>query len=1125
MRQLISIAVMGVLALGAAGRGHAETAALLRSGMPEADTALESALAGQLQAAGYTVAGFSFQDLSDPARLTAEAVDLLVLPDASALPAPSSGVIERYLKAGGDILALNAPLWRRVLIQDGPAWVTREAYREKHQANLLQRALFDFAPGALEGWHRNSNDLTHEAQYEIQSGLGAPADSAMHAKIGLLDNWETQVSPALDHPFPAGHTLTVFWAKGGPQTTELSIEWNEQDGSRWIGTVPLTGEWQLFVMEPKDFRYWESAPARANTVFQPENAVKVSIGLALSHNRLSGDKHEYWVGPFGTAERSPEHEKLLSAFKAPQLDTLSPGYKFFECRDVAAVTCRDASGAAPVPAVLRSPHPRAGGAGFDKGRDWRWKPLAEAYAKDGTWRGAPGALTVHAAGPYKGGVWAAFGIEDPQWYLSPAVQEELGALLKQIHYGVFLVDGGGNFYTYFEDQPIHVGLRAVNLGRAERTGLEAALRVRPREPKDAADTWSRILPVTLPPGGEVRVAEEAQLASLHAEAYVVSASLTQGQTVIDRVEHPIHLWKPKARTHFITRQGGDFELNGQRWRAHGVNYMPSSGVATEDGVYFEQWLGARSYDPEIIRRDLAHVKDMGLNALSVFLYRQSMEAQNLLDFLRIADDLGLKVNLSLRPGSPMAGYDVAPIKEMIAYYHLPEWDTVFAYDLDWEPMFPNHDARKVHDPAWRAWVAERYGSIENAEKDWGFAAPRDEQGLLTNPLGEQTVKDGDWRRMTAAYRRFLDTLLYERYGAARRAIQEADPRHLVSFRMAEAGNPTFHWDKAIPYDFAYLGGAVDILEPEAYGRIGDWEKVKPGRFEYEYARWAAPERPLMWAEMGNNAWVESRMQAPADRLAFQSEYFTHFYRMLIESGADGVFFWWYPGGYRVGENSDYGIIEPDGTDRPVTRVIREQAQAFLNGPDAKPVDQWVAVDRDAHPDGIGAIYDALKEAYWRGVAAGKTPGLTTAGTGSTSADCPLVAVGNVPCNGNNPPKYLDGFFDTVEYRNGDGQWVPVPRGGTVEAPRGAAFSLRVGLSNLGEARWLTEGSGAVHVLISAAGETAKKPLPNPMGKFDSCLLEFSKAFDPARDKELEVSLTLEAEGRTAFGPKYTIMLK
>ncbi len=1111
---------------------NAETAALLRSGLPNADAPLENLLSAQLKAADYTVTELGFPELCDAARLSAEAVDVLVLPDSSALPAAAAGPIEAYLKAGGDIVALNAPMWRTPLIQDGAEWVTREAYREKHRGALMSRTLFDFAPGSIDAWHRNSNDLAHPAAYELQTGLGEPANNALHVSIGLLDNWETFVSPPLEQPFPEGQTLTVFWARGGPQTTELAVEWVEQDGSRWIGTAPLTGEWQLYVMEPKDFRYWESNPARANTIFQPEHAVKVSIGLALSHNRLSGDKHEYWLGPFGSAARTPEHEKLLTSFKAPLLDTLSPSYKFYECREVRKMT----TGGTPIPVAgqVFAPHPRPGAYGFDKGRDWRWAPLVEAFSATGAWRGAPGVATVHAAGPWKGGVWVSFGVRDPAWYREQAVSGVLQNILQAMHYGVFLLDGGPAFYTYNEGQPITLGLRVVNVGKQERIGLSASVSLSRKRDDEFYPAGRKNFTFPLKPGEILRFAETFEAAQAldgmptgeKTSPYLAAVSLQSNvEGVIDGQMGPVEVWRPKAQKAYITRKDGDLLLNGMRWRVHGVNYMPSSGIGTEDGKYFEQWLGARSYDPAVIQRDLERVKSMSLNAVSIFLYRESMDAQNLLDFLRRADALGLKVNLSLRPGSPMAEYDFVPIREMIESCRLAEHDCIFAYDLDWEPMFRDHDGRKVHDPAWRAWIVERYGSIENAEKDWGFAAPRDEKGEVTNPLGDQTVNDGDWRRMTAAYRRFLDTLLYEKYGEARRAVRELDPNHLVSFRMAEAGNPTFHWDKAMPYDFAYLGGAVDLLEPEAYGRIGDWEKVKPGRFEFEYARWAAPDRPMLWAEMGVSAWVESRMEAPADRLTFQADYYAHFYRMLYESGADGVFFWWYPGGFRVGENSDYGIIEPDGSDRPVTRVIREHARDIFAGADARPVNQWLEFDRDADPDGIGGIYDALKDAYWAGIAEGKTPGLKTAGTGTSSADCPLVAVGNTPCTGQNPPKYLDGFFDRVEVRNVAGQWVRVRRGDAVAVPHGEPTAVRLEVTNLGEARWLAEGQGAVRIVAQAGDSAVKQPLPKDAGKFETVLLDGMRVLESGPGAELEVVLTLESEGRVAFGPKFRFSVK
>lgn len=118
------------------------------------------------------------------------------------------------------------------------------------------------------------------------------------------------------------------------------------------------------------------------------------------------------------------------------------------------------------------------------------------------------------------------------------------------------------------------------------------------------------------------------------------------------------------------------------------------------------------------------------------------------------------------------------------------------------------------------------------------------------------------------------------------------------------------------------------------------------------------------------------MAPSPEKLAFAANYYRDFYRMLTESGADGVFFWWYPGGYRLDERSDFGIINPDGTDRSVTEVIRSEGGKFLNAPkpDAKP-DHWIRVDRDRDARGLFGIYETAKDEYWEAIAAGKTPAL------------------------------------------------------------------------------------------------------------------------------------------------------
>jgi hypothetical protein len=405
--------------------------------------------------------------------------------------------------------------------------------------------------------------------------------------------------------------------------------------------------------------------------------------------------------------------------------------------------------------------------------------------------------------------------------------------------------------------------------------------------------------------------------------------------------------------------------------------MPSSGVGLADNDAFEHWLGRGPYDPEVIDRDLHRIRSMGMNAVSIFVYHRSLESQNLLDFLRRCRELGIRVNQSLRPGTPM-DFRWSEMRALIERYRLAQNDTVFAYDLAWEPSHFDHRHQKSYAAAWAEWVMKRHGNIEEAEKSWGFPAPREggtAGGKLDVPPSRQLVEDGPWRQLVRDYRAFLDDLLREKYAGARRLVRSIDPNHPVSFRMQFAGDPTHNSESLMPYDFYGLADAVDIWEPEAYGRIGDWEKVKPGCFTAAYARLCDPRKPVLWAEMGSSVWDRRTLAPSPERLELAARYYIDFYRMLRESGADGVFFWWYPGGFRVNEESDYGVINPDGTDRRITEVIRAEGSRFLDAPKPAPPSTWLEVDRDADARGLFGTYQAVEGDYWKAVEEGKTPGL------------------------------------------------------------------------------------------------------------------------------------------------------
>lgn len=1103
-----------------------DTALIYRDSLNAENKTLVDAITEQISSAGYEITNIDTDGLCSEKVLDPSTVDLLVIPDGTMLPARACTSIEAYLKAGGDIIALQAPMWQKSLIKIGGKWTTKDEYGQEHASDIPENPIAALTADDISNWKRSTDNADNPTKIESSNDSPVKGHSSLHVTIPKLTSYDTLYSPDMDTPFAGGKILTVFSAKGGESTSALAIEWTEKDGSRWIATVPLFKEWRKYILTPEDFKFWQSNPSRGfqGDSFKPENAVRICFGEAFTHTGGVSGQQEYWVSMIGTSVMLPELDDFAKGASIPKLDTLSPSYKFFNTSSAVQISSTGelnttAFEPLKVTADMRSPQPRPGGGGFDKGRDWRWIPLLEAKSGNGEWRGNPLTCTVHADGPYKGGVWVSSGITDPKIYTDPSVLRLIKETAVRMKQGLFILDGGSNFYTYFADQSIRMGARIVNLSKEERSDVPVILSL--LDSKTKTNAFSKQITITVLPGQTVNVSELYTPASWPQTGMTASAMLIYNGVPIDRVSNSVDVWKPKAKKNFITVKNGQFFYKGKRWKAHGINYMPSSGIGTEDGPYFEYWMGARSYDPVIIDRDLDHLKALGINSVSIFIYSDYTEHQNLLDILQRLDRHGMKANVSLRPGTPMDFY-WDKISKIINYYKLWENDTVYAYDLAWEPSFGSHEERQMWDGEWEKWVVERYGSIANAERDWGYSIPRNSDGTVTNPKASEIDTNGKWKQMTAAYRRFLDTLLYQKYSSARRLVRSIDPNHLVSFRMSDAANPTFRWDGRITYDFPYLAAAVDFLAPEAYGRIGDWERVKPGWFEWKYAKWAAPEKPCIWAEMGVSSWDISIMENPKSKLEYQAMFYKNFYRLLHATGTDGIYFWWYPGGFRVGENSDFGIINPDGSDKPVTPVIRKNAKEFLK--DVKIPGKPVAImfDRDRYPDGIAGVYDDHQEEFWKYISKGMNPRLITAGTGTTSVNCPLIAVGNTKCNGSNPPKYLDAAIDTVEIQNPDGQWTMVEKGGEIVTDN--AVKARVTITNLGEAALIAPSAsykpGTVYMTISSRSGIKLMPLPASLRKQHT--ITINDVTIPANAK---VTIGLTAKNRISFGERYTFITK
>ncbi len=954
--------------------------AIVDAGLPGVDPALVETYADALAAQGCAVTRLDAEAITNPFFVTADRFDVLVLVQAATFPAECAATVQSYAEAGGDLVVLGGPAFHDLVWRVGEEWVNRDSLRSALARQVGARPFLTF-DGALGEWRRSTNAADRASRIESEQPGANGTAGCGRISIEGLSGWDTFDTTLAESPFGPGEELTTLWAKGDDHTSQLSVEWRERDGSRWIAVIALSTEWQPYALMPEDFKHWhDDASGRGGTGdrFRPENAASLCVGLAFTHTEaVAAGDHTIRIDEVGTAAFPAEQRAALLASlgtEPPVLEGISPSYKLYPVEGARTVEAdpRQAlwsGGEAPITPRLMEIHQRPQGTVFEKSRRWRWVPLLKAIREDGRLAGFPAALVVNGREPFRGGLWLSIPTPDSAFLGDPSIVRLVSEVVPRMLDGFFLYEGGTDAYVYRPGEAVTFGAAVANFGP-----LTPVIDLRITATAEGRDgpLFTATPAVTLGPDGMGSVAITANLGDAAADEYTVRTELWRDGKVIDRLEHTVATWRPEPNPSFVTTAAGDFLLEGRKWYPYGVNYMPSSGVGIEDGAYFERWLDPQPYDPEIIQWDLEDCKRIGFNCVSVFIYRDSLEARNLWDLLLRCERLGLKVNLSLRPGTPMH-FLWNQMREIIEFYGLAECDTVFAYDLAWEPFFGNYNERCEWDPDWRAWVDAKYGSLDAAQAEWGYRAPLRED-LLTGPSDEQLAGNGAWTRFAVDYRDFVDDLVGAKYAEARRLVRTIDPNHPVSFRMTVAGDPTFG-QRPLPYDLKGLAGAVDIMEPEGYGRLGEWEQVRPGWFTAAYARAVAPDLPVLWAEYGYTVWDRARMQPNPDTIEWTTRFYRNFLDMTLRSGANGAICWWFPGGFRVGENSDFGILNPDRSWRPYTEVLHEYAGPLTQEREIPRPDVWIDITRTGHADGIKGIYDEVKERFWQAVDEGKTPGL------------------------------------------------------------------------------------------------------------------------------------------------------
>lgn len=1056
-------------------------------------------------------------DAVPPGSLKATHPDLVVLADARRLPAQLAAEVDSYVQAGGRLLALGAPAFGELLWKTPQGYVPQERYAAALDPSLAKQPL----PLSAERWSRGSNNPKLAASIDAE-------DDAWRVTTSTLKGWEYFGHPVAD-PIPEDHGLLCFHARGDAQTPQIYVECTEKDQSRWVATIELSETWQPVILRAGDFTFWPDSPAQRggpgdHVVFS--NLRSIQLGMAQGQTpRCNAGPHTFWFRGLATAVDPNAADATVTT---PELEGLSPSYALYPIS--VPLTLRTASDATttppgtipsiPLPSAAYAPVSRETGIGFDRQRDDRWIRLLDGYDAEGKNRGALVWLMVGDK-QLPGAVWGGYGLSDPSAIVEGPAAAMLQATLRQaaqrIARGAFLLEAGSRYFSYAPGEAIELGALVGNAGRRDQA-LSLVLQLTNAQGQ-VVDRQTTSL--NLPAGKRQEITRTwTPPADTAAEfPYTIRVELQADGHPIDQITHRIDCLKPRQGRpeDFVRVEGSQFTLGGKPWTLRGINYWPNHQGGRASTACFDR----AYYDPELIERDLAWLESTGINLLSGAHLSASADLskpgvyRDFQDFVERADRHGMKLYCFLPWCNPMSDANVTETQRQIEAAGLREHPAILAWDLAWEPIYyagPKDGQMDFLLGDWNTWIADRYGSLAAAEADWGQTLPRskDRPDWATLPEVRWCREPGPWDRVVAAFRRFFSDRVGQGYGDVIRQMRRFDPNHLYSFRFGGCGIPEA--ERFAHCHSASVAKHLDFLCPEAYnlqtlgaGKVLPADAIRQGGLITRYYRFLSRNKPVVWMEFGftlNDThfhWKTSDIHLSAQQLADQRTEYENFYEMFLESGARGAAPWWYPGGYRLVERSDYGLVDPDGTERPAFGVLRESFPKFAALPVTDPVAQdgtpAIMLDMDAHyVDG----YRLYSEAYLKAVQAGHVPGLRTTGTGTTSADCPLVAVGNTPLNGHNPPQHLNAEFNTVEIQVGEEPWREIARGQKVTLSAGQSLRCRASLGNIAEASWQTNGSPGEPGIVSLAarlepsGREWRLPLVGPTPYLsDAQVAEFS----------------------------------
>ncbi len=649
------------------------------------------ALVTQLRRDHFQVTELSAVQVCDKSVLSAEKFFLYVIPQCRTYPAAGWEALQVFAQNRGHVFFLGGPLLDDPLWHGQDGWLNRQAVLDMKRNAPLTNHPFPTDSLDTTGWVRTCNDLKNLGSWDVVPE-GPRGENCFRFSTQNLTGWDGYLSPAIPALFGPQHDMLAFMAKGTETTTQVAVEIQERDGSRWFATAGIGPQWQRVSLDPSDFKYWPDSPTRNSRGregdrLQPAQAYRVDFQLSQSHTAaVRPGEHTFWIADIGTCTSPVTGLELKTAASDQSLESIFPRYKVYSLSEPMKLQASQQQTVLTKMEPMSADNmicaiPRTTGRGFQRQQKWRYLPLVDATDEQGRRRGSPGWLLLNNTKPYAGTLFACLGLNDTRQLSAQPMLDVFSRIVRRLQSGMFLEEAGSEHFSYWPQEKITLGATVVNSSdaRAEstlrvtlRNGVGKVLLTETRQVTSAAHdstSWQM----------------ETALATAEPAAYSVSTELLVDGEILDRIDHELAVLDTRtpAGDEFITVQGNDFYVRGRKWYPVGINFWPLyvSGMDHQD--FWAGWNQRVFYDPELVEQDLGRMESLGINMVSIQA-NEPKYYRNLLDFVRRCGKHDIYVNLFCGLASPVA-FQEEPLRSFLHEARLPDNPTIMAYDTIWEP--------------------------------------------------------------------------------------------------------------------------------------------------------------------------------------------------------------------------------------------------------------------------------------------------------------------------------------------------------------------------------------------------------------------------------------------------------